>query len=344
MTTKRKGKRATRDPKGRCGTQPGYQAHFRRGEKPCKACKTANTEYQRLRRQGKHRTGVRPTDVIQDQRRGADGKPVMDHSRKAALALPPAGKALTTPTATTPRRAPAPAQDSPPVSPAPAPAPAQAQDSPPVYPDPDPAPAPAPAQDSSPLSPEELADRIVEYAAKNGIQLLPWQKDLLRNSLAQRQASAPVPQEELEPVESPPEAPAFLRAQGRKFWDRVVADFDLNPSGLVLLGEACRTVDRLERMAAALSSRSTLWFEVEESLEEAGAGEGPTFNVVVNGMVGEARQLQAALRATLKELGITEVTPRATEDAPRESLTDELKRKRQERLARAAAALEAEEG
>lgn len=150
-------------------------------------------------------------------------------------------------------------------------------------------------------------------------------------------APEPVPQERLAPAEDVPEAPAYLRAQGRDLWDRVLSEYELNPAGQVLLGEACRTVDRLERMAAALSSRSTLWFELEAAMEDAGADSLPEFNVVVNGMVGEARQLQAALRSTLKELGITEVTPRAVDTGPRESLTDELKRKRQERLAAAKA-------
>lgn len=254
-------KRPTKDPKGRCGTQPGYQAHHRRGEQACKACKAANSEYQRRYYKNGPRKGLKPSEVYQDQRRGSQGQAVADPYRRAD--------------APTPEQAPVGVQST---------APKRGQDTPP--------PAPAPE---------------------------------------------PVPQERLAPAENVPEAPAYLRAQGRDLWDRVLSEYELNPAGQVLLGEACRTVDRLERMAAALSSRSTFWFELEAAMEDAGADSLPEFNVVVNGMVGEARQLQAALRSTLKELGITEVTPRAVDTGPRESLTDELKRKRQERLAAAKA-------
>lgn len=240
----------------------GYQAHLKRGEQTCQACRVANTEYARNYHAGKVK-GLKPSEVYQDQRRGSQGQDVVDQGR----AKEGQGK-----TATAPKRK---------------------------------APAPAPAVESS-----EPVNR-------------PPRRE-------------PVAQEHLAPAPDVPEAPAYLRAQGRELWDRVLADYDLNPAGMALLGEACRTVDRLERMAAALSSRSTLWFEVEESLEEQGQDGAPVLNVVVNGMVGEARHLQNVLRSTLKELGVTEVTPRASShDQPRESLTDELKRKRQERLAAA---------
>lgn len=237
-----KGKTApTMDPKGRCSTVAGYRAHARRGERPCKPCRDANSTYQRDRRAGKAPTPTRPSDVVQDQRRGSNGQAVVDAPVSVRGTAPATGLHSATP------------------------------------------------------------NRVDAPATVDGI----------------------------------PAPPAFLRAQGSDLWQRVLAEFDLNPAGLVMLGEACRTVDRLERMAAALSSRSTLWFEVEESLTSQ-LEDGQEFQVVVNGMVGEARQLQAALRSTLKELGITEVRPRAVEsDAPRESLQDELKRKRAERLAAA---------
>lgn len=145
-----------------------------------------------------------------------------------------------------------------------------------------------------------------------------------------------VAQERLDRDPSLPEAPSFLRAKGRELWDNVNRDFDLNPAGQALLGEACRTVDRLERMAAALSSRSTMWFELEPSMAEQELDAAPEFNVMVNGMIGEARQLQNVLRSTLKELGVTGVAAKSEDDSSRVSLTDELKRRRQERLARAA--------
>ena len=101
-----------------------------------------------------------------------------------------------------------------------------------------------------------------------------------------------------------PPAPDWLKARGRELWESVTSQYELSPAALVLLGEACRTTDRLERMAAALSSRSTLWFELGdvELPDDAGVP------IVVNGMIGEARQLQTALRQTLNQLGLVSAT------------------------------------
>lgn len=248
-----KKKAPTKDPKGRCGTEAGYQAHRRRGERPCKKCRETHNAYIRERRALKAagvNSRMRPTDVVQDQRCVSESV-----TRKAAAA--PVRKTVKAPTPPTPT------------------APGRKQ---------------------------------VEVVA----------------------------QEHLDRDPSLPEAPSFLRAKGRGLWDSVNRDFELNPAGQALLGEACRTVDRLERMAAALSSRSTMWFELEPSMTEQELDAAPEFNVVVNGMIGEARQLQNVLRSTLKELGVTGVTAKAEDESSRVSLTDELKRRRQERLARAA--------
>lgn len=125
--------------------------------------------------------------------------------------------------------------------------------------------------------------------------------------------------------------PDWLKAKGRALWDDVTAAYDLTPAALVLLGEACRTADRLERMAAALSSRSTLWFEVGDIdlAEEAGVP------IVVNGMIGEARQLQNQLRQTLGQLGVVGVE--STNDGQAESVLDQLAARREARRARMAA-------
>ena len=49
-----------------------------------------------------------------------------------------------------------------------------------------------------------------------------------------------------------PSAPTGLNLAGRAFWRQVVAEFELNPAELVLLGEACRTLDTLAAVAAAM--------------------------------------------------------------------------------------------
>ena len=149
------------------------------------------------------------------------------------------------------------------------------------------------------------------------------------------QATAPVravSQEELDPRPDLPDPPAYLRAKGRALWDSVVSAYTLTPAALAMLGEACRTADRLERMAAALSSRSTLWFEVEPSLADQDVDTGVEFSVVVNGMIGEARQLQTTLRQTLTTLGVVGVEA-ANTGQESTSVLDQLAQRRQARLA-----------
>lgn len=153
--------------------------------------------------------------------------------------------------------------------------------------------------------------------------------------LSSVQATAPVrpvSQEDLDPRPDLPEPPAYLRAKGRALWDSVVSAYTLTPAALAMLGEACRTADRLERMAAALSSRSTLWFEVEPSLADQDVDTSVEFSVVVNGMIGEARQLQTTLRQTLTTLGVVGVEA-ANTGQESTSVLDQLAQRRQARLA-----------
>lgn len=121
--------------------------------------------------------------------------------------------------------------------------------------------------------------------------------------------------------------PAYLKAAGRALWDSVTADFDLNPGALQVLTHACRMTDQLERFTAALSSKSTLWFELD--VDEADADKGVP--VVVNGMIGEGRQLSNAIRQSLSQIGVLKTTAGGSGT----SVKDQLKAKREERLRKA---------
>lgn len=136
-----------------------------------------------------------------------------------------------------------------------------------------------------------------------------------------------------------PQPPRFLKDAGLELWRAVTAGYELNPAALTLLGEACRTADKLERFAAALNSKSTLWFELPDPADlPPGAEEMP---IVVNGMIGESRQLQNQIRQTLGQLGIVEVQLRA--DATEEtSIVDQLAARRAARLAQQQAEAEAQ--
>lgn len=131
--------------------------------------------------------------------------------------------------------------------------------------------------------------------------------------------------------------PAFLKAQGRALWDEITEAYDLDPAAKVVLGEACRMRDRLERFSAALSVQSTLWFELGEP-EELRTGDVQV-QVVVNSMVGEARQMQAAVATALGKIGVLK---QASAKSSGPSVQDQLAAKRRARREAAKAEMEAE--
>ena len=131
------------------------------------------------------------------------------------------------------------------------------------------------------------------------------------------------------PDDGRPGYPNFLQAAGRKLWDDVTAEYVLSPASLAVLTSACRMTDQLERFTAALSSRSTFWFEVD-GLDDVDPEKG--IPVVVNGMIGEGRQLANAIRTSLNQIGVLKTnTGKAKGGA-----LDELKRRREARANQAA--------
>lgn len=96
--------------------------------------------------------------------------------------------------------------------------------------------------------------------------------------------------------------PAFLRAAGRRLWDQLNSDYELTPVSEALAVEICRMKDRLERFSAALSSENQLWFELGDP-EELESGEVQV-SVVVNSMLGEARQTANAMSLLMKKLDV----------------------------------------
>lgn len=124
--------------------------------------------------------------------------------------------------------------------------------------------------------------------------------------------------------------PAFLKRQGRALWDEITSKYDLDAGAKVVLGEACRMRDRLERFSAALSVQETLWFELGEP-EELRNGDVQV-QVVVNNMVGEARQMQAAVATALGKIGVLKQAE-AKSSGP--SVEDQLAEQRRKRLAAA---------
>ena len=157
---------------------------------------------------------------------------------------------------------------------------------------------------------------------------------------APQPAPAPDPQPEPAPKPKPkaatgykgvpddcPPPPNFLKKAGLSFWIEVTQGENYSPGSLVLIGEACRSVDRLERISAALASRNTFWFEVGDIEKATDAG----VPIVVNGMIGEARQLQNSIRQTLNAV---QLLGRAKEKDKKSAL-DMIAEQRQKRMEQA---------
>jgi hypothetical protein len=107
------------------------------------------------------------------------------------------------------------------------------------------------------------------------------------------------------------EAPSDLRDRGTQFWDEVTDSVDLDVSGRILLGEACRIIDRLDRLASALNGSGRDWLKLADDVEEVGRGK-LSVKVVVDGLLSEGRQQQLALKTVLAQLGLGKVTEKAS--------------------------------
>ena len=109
--------------------------------------------------------------------------------------------------------------------------------------------------------------------------------------------------------------PTGLESRGRELWDAAVADSEFDAAGLLLLGEACRTADIIERLSAALRSSSQEWVRLAEEAEMLADG-AAKIQIVVNPLLGEVRQQRIALRTMLAHLKLGKVMENTGEDSP----------------------------
>lgn len=119
-------------------------------------------------------------------------------------------------------------------------------------------------------------------------------------------------------------ASKWFRDGGRRLWREMQGD-TLSGSRRVLLEQACRIVDRLDRLEAILNGRDRAWLTVQI----ADDGEA---TLMVDKLLGESRQQATALKQILAEL-------RQGEDAKPETgggVLDQLAARRAARLANAA--------
>jgi hypothetical protein len=112
------------------------------------------------------------------------------------------------------------------------------------------------------------------------------------------------------------QAPFDLRERGSEFWGAVTGSADLDPAGLILLGEACRIIDRLDRLSAALNGKGRDWLklmdEIEITASRDGSGSKISVKVAVDGLLSEARQQQLALKTVVAQLGLAKATERVS--------------------------------
>lgn len=94
-------------------------------------------------------------------------------------------------------------------------------------------------------------------------------------------------------ADAKPKPPAGLSPGSRSFWTRTVADYDLNPGELVLLGEACRLVDDLAKLRRAMAKAPTVT-------------EGSTGQVRVHPIYAAIANHSRVLAETVHRLGIPE--------------------------------------
>ncbi len=93
----------------------------------------------------------------------------------------------------------------------------------------------------------------------------------------------------------PPPAPEPTRgARGARLW-RVMASSGLGPVHRLLLEEACRIADRLDRLDAIIEGRED-WLRIDVS------DSGSEIRVSVDALLAETRQQETALRGIVAEL------------------------------------------
>lgn len=102
-----------------------------------------------------------------------------------------------------------------------------------------------------------------------------------------------------EPIEQQAEK---LSAHGRALWDELtMAELDAPTKVLVL--QACRVVDRLDRLEAAIRSRKT-WVNIAEQVDY---GKVVKIQVQIDSVLAESRQQLSTLTQLLHKLGVGKI-------------------------------------
>jgi hypothetical protein len=126
--------------------------------------------------------------------------------------------------------------------------------------------------------------------------------------------------------ESSAEPHAGFGPRGARLWRDMGADkAGFSPAELVLLEEACRLADRLDRLDDFLCGRQDAWLRFHARNED-----GTIVRVVVDRALSEARQQADTLRSIVADL-LKKAGGRVSEEPAKESILDELARRRTDR-------------
>jgi len=113
----------------------------------------------------------------------------------------------------------------------------------------------------------------------------------------------------------PPPAPAALAARGRKAWRLITAQYELRLDEVILLEEACRTLDDVERLRVALVGADLLVL-------------GSAGQYRAHPLLTELRQSRALLAQHFRQLGFPDLDAAGTVPKPKSAAHQQAARTR----------------
>lgn len=97
------------------------------------------------------------------------------------------------------------------------------------------------------------------------------------------------------------QAPKGLGARGRRLWREITEAHELDPMQVVLLEEACRCADRLDKLEEKLSGREDAWAHLLSRVD-LGDEDTRVIELRIDGALSEARQQQNVFKQLLASL------------------------------------------
>lgn len=97
------------------------------------------------------------------------------------------------------------------------------------------------------------------------------------------------------------QAPKGLGTRGRRLWREITEAHELDPMQVVLLEEACRCADRLDKLEEKLSGREDAWAHLLSRMD-LGDEDTRVIELRIEGALSEARQQQNVFKQLLASL------------------------------------------